>query len=584
MRNMSFKKIMINSIFLFTMCLVMSFFLFSSSIYRGDDTYFHMYRIMGLVNSFQDGQIIPRIYPYANAEFGYATPLFYCDYFLYPFAILYRLGLSEVKAYQLMKAFYVSVSILTSFYAFNKVFKNNKWMPHIATVLYACCNYHLIDIYIRDAFGEYLAFCWIPLILLAMYEVLFEQKDSWVLLGVSFAFLAMSHAITFALFCVVFLIAILSFLFINRKDVQILKRTSLTVIKGTILGALLAASFLLPLLEQMSSQKFVVSYYKEFFDAANAPPIKQLLFTPFINGNVLVGNESPIVLFNLGYVYYFVPLLYLFLLVKKQGRIDVTLSFCIAYFFVFLSLGLIKFTGPLQFLNTFQFYFRFYIVAFPLLTYVIAYCLCQMTGLIRKLLIIFVLAYSICALALMIDMDVNSDRRYNSFAEMSDIMQTDQPYDIAQLSAGDYLPANDVYQYFWEDSKFIKKVNENRHDYEVICTEVDGEYLPLAYERQGTTIRFSYDSDYEELIMLPLTYYKGYRIYLINEDGSKTRLEYEDIGRYKQLAFRCKSGSHVYECNYEGTMIQKTSFIISAITAAALAVYLMKRKVSNKGI
>ena len=63
MRNMSFKKIMINSIFLFTMCLVMSFFLFSSSIYRGDDTSFHMYRIMGLVNSFQDGQIIPRIYP-----------------------------------------------------------------------------------------------------------------------------------------------------------------------------------------------------------------------------------------------------------------------------------------------------------------------------------------------------------------------------------------------------------------------------------------------------------------------------------------------------------------------------------------
>ena len=219
------------------------------------------------------------------------------------------------------------------------------------------------------------------------------------------------------------------------------------------------------------------------------------------------------------------------------------------------------------------------------MTYVIAYCLCQMTGLIRKLLIIFVLAYSICALALMIDMDVNSDQRYNSFTEMrNNLMQMGIPYDYAQLSAGDYLPANDVYQYFWEDSKFIKKVNENRHDYEVICTEVDGEYLPLAYERQGTTIRFSYDSDYEELIMLPLTYYKGYRIYLINEDGSKTRLEYEDIGRYKQLAFRCKSGSHVYECNYEGTMIQKTSFIISAITAAALAVYLMKRKVSNKGI
>lgn len=37
--------------------------------------------------------------------------------------------------------------------------------------------------------------------------------------------------------------------------------------------------------------------------------------------------------------------------------------------------------------------------------------------------------------------------------------------------------------------------------------------------------------------MVPLTYYKGYSVYVIDFDGNLERLEYEDIGRYKQVAF-----------------------------------------------
>ena len=144
-------------IFLTGICLLSSYFIFLKSMAMGHDTSFHMYRLQGIISSFQDGQILPKIYPYTNNGFGYATPLFYCEVFLYPFAILYRLGVPLIISYKLMRCFYICVSILSIFITTEKIFENKKSAPYIATLLYTYCNYHLYDIYLRDAFGEYLA-------------------------------------------------------------------------------------------------------------------------------------------------------------------------------------------------------------------------------------------------------------------------------------------------------------------------------------------------------------------------------------------------------------------------------------------
>ncbi len=62
------------------------------------DTCFHLSRIEGLAQSFKDGIYMPRIYPYKNNNFGYASPLFYCDFFflIIP-ALLYNAGLSGAQ-------------------------------------------------------------------------------------------------------------------------------------------------------------------------------------------------------------------------------------------------------------------------------------------------------------------------------------------------------------------------------------------------------------------------------------------------------------------------------------------------------
>ena len=68
-------------------------YLFRDLLPIGHDTFFHVSRIDGLAASIKDGDFLPAIYPYKNSGFGYGSPLFYCNLFLWPFALLHVLGL-----------------------------------------------------------------------------------------------------------------------------------------------------------------------------------------------------------------------------------------------------------------------------------------------------------------------------------------------------------------------------------------------------------------------------------------------------------------------------------------------------------
>lgn len=166
------------------------------------------------------------------------------------------------------------------------------------------------------------------------------------------------------------------------------------------------------------------------------------------------------------------------------------------------------------------------------------------------------------------------ERCYNeqSYEEAYSILIPSDSYDRFQISGGEYLPANDLYQYKYEDAKYIKIVDEDRYNYYLACNSVDGKDVPIEYERNGSHIYFTYTSEFNTLMMLPLTYYKGYSVYAIDSDGNVERLGYEDIGRYKQVAFRNKVGTYDYYCYYEGTTIQKVSLYVSTFTAIVTVV------------
>lgn len=565
----------IKRIFLTIVCLSLSYFIFTNNMAICHDTSFHMYRIQGVVNALQDGQFLPKIYPYANNGFGYATPLFYCDVFVYPFAILFYLGVPLVVSYKIMRCFYICFSVFSIFYTTEKIFENKKIAPYIATLLYTYCNYHLYDVYLRDAFGEYLALAFIPMIVLSIYKVLEKKENSWILMGVSFSALLCSHLLSFAITCIIFLMYIIVYCIKNHSDIDLLKSRFVVIIKAALFSILLSSFFLAPMLEQMNSQKFMVNYYKEFCDINESAPFKEIIFRAFVNFADYKSSGTENCIFNLGYLYYFGQLLYIYMLFKRRGKSILTFCFIVSNICILFSLGFAPTFGIFSAINVLQFAFRFNIVSFVLLTYVITYSLLQINPKTKCLMIAVIVFYSFINMALLYYYDSRMiERCYNeqSYEEAYSILIPSDSYDRFQISGGEYLPANDLYQYKYEDAKYIKIVDEDRYNYYLACNSVDGKDVPIEYERNGSHIYFTYTSEFNTLMMLPLTYYKGYSVYAIDSDGNVERLGYEDIGRYKQVAFRNKVGTYDYYCYYEGTTIQKVSLYVSTFTAIVTVV------------
>ena len=87
-------------------CLILSLLSLYPYWLRGvnleHDTCFHISRIAALAQSFRDGDLLPRIFPYQNNGFGYASPLFYSNTFLVLPALCALAGLSIARCYQLL--------------------------------------------------------------------------------------------------------------------------------------------------------------------------------------------------------------------------------------------------------------------------------------------------------------------------------------------------------------------------------------------------------------------------------------------------------------------------------------------------
>lgn len=329
------------------------------------------------------------------------------------------------------------------------------------------------------------------------------------------------------------------------------------------------------MLEQMNSQKFMVNYYKEFCDINESAPFKEIIFRAFVNFADYKSSGTENCIFNLGYLYYFGQLLYIYTLFKRRGKSILTFCFIVSNICILFSLGFAPTFGIFSAINVLQFAFRFNIVSFVLLTYVITYSLLQINPKTKCLMIAVIVFYSFINMALVYYYDSRMiERCYNeqSYEEAYSILIPSDSYDRFQISGGEYLPANDLYQYKYEDAKYIKIVDEDRYNYYLACNSVDGKDVPIEYERNGSHIYFTYTSEFNTLMMLPLTYYKGYSVYAIDSDGNVERLGYEDIGRYKQVAFRNKVGTYDYYCYYEGTTIQKVSLYVSTFTAIVTVV------------
>lgn len=165
----------------------------------------HVARISNFYQSLTEGNIVPRWAEKLN--WGYGHPILM---FLYPlssyFASLFHfLGFSLVDSVKIIFGLAFIISGITMYLLASEMF--NKKAGFIAAVLYIFAPYRFIDLYVRGAIGEHVAFIFPPLILYFILK-LSKNYSYWYFLGGSFSLagIILSHnAITLMFLPLIFL-------------------------------------------------------------------------------------------------------------------------------------------------------------------------------------------------------------------------------------------------------------------------------------------------------------------------------------------------------------------------------------------
>lgn len=516
------------------------------------DTFFHISRIEQLSKSLQQGILFPSIYPYENNSFGYASPLFYNDTLLLIPALFHAFGLALSTSYKLTIFLATFLSACTMF-TLTKHITKTRMIAWIASSAFLFSNYRITDIYVRGALGEIFAFAFIPVMLLGIYEILYEQKNNCITFTIGITCLVLSHNLTFMMCCVLCVILCI----VSYK--KLTKKAICNLLLGTLFAFLLSAFFTLPMLEQLSSQDFIVDYYGQTSDLASG---SMDLWQYFVNQTIFgySGNNlehSLTMTVNVGWFLTFAPLLYIF---TKNKNTYVLQLLIIGYICFILPSSIIPWDKlPLQIL---QFPWRINTLTMTLLCIPASigiYSICKQKWLTS---IIFICMIAECFYHVL--PVYTRTFGLTSKQTWSDVLDGElcDPYYSAyyvrvELAGGDYLPLHSVD--FRNRSTSIKDTQDQD--------------LLIPYTTDYMTISFDTNTlQTSTQLVLPKTWYKGYVVYEVHD---QQKVKVDSSSTSNGLVTFIAEANQSYIVTYEDTPIRKICLCVSACSAIAFILYLI---------
>ena len=517
------------------------------------DLTFQLSRISSIADAFKLGEI-PRVYPNYFEGYGYANGLFYGDILLYIPALLVVLGMKVVTAYKWF-LLVLTIATMASIYYCTKTMIKSRYASLIAVILCTLSSYRTVDIFVRGSLAEVCAFVFVPLILVGLYYVLYDNPKRWYWLSIGFAGCFLTHNISFAL------MVGFTFLFVcfAAKRLWIERSRFVYLVLATIVTVAMVGYFLFPMLEQMMSDQFVLTTQTVHSDiaASTRSTFEVFIGLPYRKYDGIAG----------------IGIIFVIILAcrwnKKNGRFDINQLSDQMYLFTVLSIWavtplfpwklILKVLSPLAMI---QFCWRLFLMITVFLSILGGiYATNLMTSLRQKIRF-----FLICFILTLIPFGINMGQQYVSYFYHTYVTKLMEPVDISTYSVGlgEYLPA-DV------DPDWI--INRG----EVITSNNDE--VQVSFERHGLTLKVNYEqANNATYLDLPLIYYKGYE----TTDDSLTVMKSNE-GLVRILLNGNEIGE--FTISYEGTIIAKVTLIISLITVAGLALYiynmegLSKRKV-----
>lgn len=331
-----------------------------SGIYTIQDP--HFFRLVEFDKCIKDFQIPCRWS--ADAGLGYGEPLFNF-YGQLPYAVgevFHLVGFSYIDS--LKTIFIISlVGSAIAMYFFSRYLWGSSWAGFLSAIIYTYAPYRAVDVWVRGALPEALAFVIFPLIMWRV-DVFIDKGKIRDLLWSSLliALLILIHNLSLLLFAPVLGIWIIFKLFLTKQWRRILQFILIFLLAGG-----LAAFYILPVLFEVRYVN-LESTIKGYFDfRGHFTNVNQLLLSRFWGyGASVFGPEDDLSL-AVGYVQWILPIILLFfpLLRKKIWQYKyLYILVALGWFSLFLTHNKSTFIwqniGPMAY---FQFPWRFLTMA-----------------------------------------------------------------------------------------------------------------------------------------------------------------------------------------------------------------------------
>lgn len=570
------KDKVIHYIIIIAASLIAAIPLINLRIYGTDDGYVHMLRIFGMEQILKEQNFPPFIYSKFANGFGYAINLFYSPIVTYGPLFFRIFGLHY---YTCLKLFAYSTILISCFTMYNFLYDVSKKreIAILGAVIYAFIPYRLETIFNRFAIGEFTAYIFFPMLFHGLFNLLKGDGKKHYYIAIAAIGLILTHTISTE-YSAIFALLYIVFNFKQLKNKGVIRKIAINVI--FILA--ITTFFTVPLMEHKILGNYVI------FNSTSMKSLPSDVQNSTIKISQLFKDIGEVngVSFKIG-----IPLIILTLLgIVSYKKVDKNIRSEYITFTVIamISLAMVtklfpwiimpKILTTLQFAWRMQAFFEFalsIICAINLYYFIDIICkkssknskdtkVHTKTENLYNMLLLFAIIVIITS---MMKIDYNYSYEKEKFL-------TDEEYETKINEKNSIWSINREYL---PEKVDVKKLGKSYLDYrENRVYVLDGNATIINEKKEDLQLEFDIENYKANTILeLPYIYYLGYTV--TTEQNEKIQVFESDNGMLAIKLDENIESAHI-TVKYTGTIIEKVSYLISAISVITFVGYVIYSK------
>lgn len=514
----------------------------------GEDLFFHINRIYGIRDGLLRG--IPWVKLQQNwyNGYGYAVGVFYGDALLYFPAVFNIAGIDIHSAFKLFVFLIDLLTVFSAYYCFGRMYDEK--IGCCSAVVYGFLLFRWIDLYHRAAIGEFCAMAFLPFLLYAIYLLWNDNfSRSRLMFVIGFSGLLQTHLIT----CELAILMVFALLVGNPRR-TFTKRRIISLTTSAVWVVLVNLAFLVPFLDFSSLCRIAVMNSSEknrelFLNQKISFELYQL---------ITIANAQMIIVFILGAIR---KLMSIYKKEKKsESWIPMNLLLILAALFILAGTSIFPWEQVIKIgfltlpVTSIQFAWRFLVISGLFATLIVCELLSRSS--VKKK------NHKLAGMCLLIAMLLPG--LIYSFAGMSN-----RYYSRLSFESGSQMS-------IWCSLDEYLITGTDRSDLAPDYS-VTGDVNIISYSKDGTSVRFTYETNEGGTIDLPVFNYPYYRA----ETDSAQMIPVEDGNNHRiRLSLPQDSGGtvHLYFKTPLLWILALIASVASVLILAGMNIYKNRKK------